>query len=492
MKNSSLFYLACLTFLIHACSPAAQTKQEANTDPAKPNIVYILADDLGYGDLSCYGQTNFSTPNIDRLATNGLQFTQHYSGATVCAPSRSSLMTGLHTGHTFVRGNKGMTDADGNRIEGQYPIPDNLVTLAERLKEVGYVTGAFGKWGLGGPGTEGDPNNQGFDDFYGYNCQSLAHNYYPYHLWDNQEKIMLTGNEGTQKNQYAPDLIQEQRLQFIEENKDTNFFLYMPSVIPHAELITPDSIMALYRGKYGEEKPYKGHENGPRHRNGGYESQAEPHAAFASMVHLLDKQVGEILNKLEDLGLSDNTIVLFTSDNGPHLEGGADPDFFDSNGPLQGYKRDLYEGGIRVPMIASWPTKIKAGQTDHISAFWDVLPTLTELTGAPTPEDIDGISFLPTLTGTGEQLQHDYLYWEFHERQGRQAVRMGKWKGVRYNIFKDPDVRLELYDLSQDIGETNNLAEQHPEIVAQIEEIMQKARVDSEIFPFKLASAMKD
>lgn len=303
---------------------------------------------------------------------------------------------------------------------------------------------------------------------------------------------MLTGNEGTQKNQYAPDLIQEQRLQFIEENKDTNFFLYMPSVIPHAELITPDSIMALYRGKYGEEKPYKGHENGPRHRNGGYESQAEPHAAFASMVHLLDKQVGEILNKLEDLGLSDNTIVLFTSDNGPHLEGGADPDFFDSNGPLQGYKRDLYEGGIRVPMIASWPTKIKAGQTDHISAFWDVLPTLTELTGAPTPEDIDGISFLPTLTGTGEQLQHDYLYWEFHERQGRQAVRMGKWKGVRYNIFKDPDVRLELYDLSQDIGETNNLAEQHPEIVAQIEEIMQKARVDSEIFPFKLASAMKD
>jgi len=198
------------------------------------------------------------------------------------------------------------------------------------------------------------------------------------------------------------------------------------------------------------------------------------------------------LNKLEDLGLSDNTIVLFTSDNGPHLEGGADPDFFDSNGPLQGYKRDLYEGGIRVPMIASWPTKIKAGQTDHISAFWDVLPTLTELTGAPTPEDIDGISFLPTLTGTGEQLQHDYLYWEFHERQGRQAVRMGKWKGVRYNIFKDPDVRLELYDLSQDIGETNNLAEQHPEIVAQIEEIMQKARVDSEIFPFKLASAMKD
>lgn len=481
-----------LILIFSACRQTTAEEQATQSDSQKPNIVYILADDLGYGDLSCYGQTKFSTPNIDRLAANGLKFTQHYSGTTVCAPSRSSLMTGLHTGHTFIRGNKGMIDEAGNRIEGQYPIPDELVTMAELLKEEGYITGAFGKWGLGGPGTEGDPNNQGFDQFYGYNCQSLAHHYYPYHLWDNQEKVMLKANAGKQKNQYAPDLIHEQTLQFLEKNKDTSFFLFIPSVIPHAELITPDSIMDLYRGKYGKEKPYKGVDDGPRYRNGPYESQAEPHAAFVAMVRLLDQQVGEILDKLETLGLSENTIVMFTSDNGPHLEGGADPDFFDSNGPLKGYKRDLYEGGIRVPMIASWPGTIKAGETDHISAFWDILPTLMELSGAPTPENLDGLSLLPTLTGKGEQKRHDYLYWEFHEKGGRQAVRMGQWKGVKYNVLKDPGAPLELYDLNQDIGEENNVAGQHPEIVAQMEEILHKARENSEIFQFLVAGAIKD
>lgn len=480
------FWLALI--LLTAC--ATDSEQEtSDLASSKPNIIYILADDLGYGDLSCYGQTKFSTPHIDRLAANGLKFTQHYSGSTVCAPSRSSLMTGLHTGHTFVRGNKGMTDTEGNRIEGQYPIPDDLVTLPERLRDAGYITGAFGKWGLGGPGTEGDPINQGLDRFYGYNCQSLAHNYYPYHLWDDQEKVMLTGNEGKQKNQYAPDLIHEQTLRFIEENQDTSFFLYIPSVIPHAELITPDSIMNKFRGQYGEEEPWEGYDDGPRYRKGPYESQAEPHAAFAAMVYLLDKHVGEIMGKLEELGIAENTLVIFTSDNGPHLEGGADPDFFDSNGPLKGYKRDLYEGGIRVPMIAHWPARIQPGETDHISAFWDVLPTLMEATSSPIPPDIDGLSFLPTLTGEGEQPQHEYLYWEFHERRGRQAVRMGKWKGVKYGVFEDPETPLELYDLSQDIGETNNVADQHPDVVAEIERIMGEAREDSEIFPFPIATS---
>ena len=445
-----------------------------------PNIIYILADDLGYGDLSVYGQKKFKTPHIDKLAAEGMLFTQHYSGSTVCAPSRSALMTGMHTGHTVVRGNYGI------KPEGQFPIPDSTLTIAEVLKKAGYSTGAFGKWGLGYPGSEGDPNNQGFDTFYGYNCQTMGHNYYPYHLWSNQDSIVLPENSGTNKGIYAPNLIHDKTLQFIEENKDRPFFAYVPSIIPHAELVAPEEVQSKFRGKYLPEKVYKGIDDGPRYKIGGYGSQTESHAAFAAMVSILDDQVGEIVKKVNDLGIADNTIIIFTSDNGPHLEGGADPDYFDSNGVLKGYKRDLYEGGIRVPMMVKWPKKIKPGTvTGHVSAFWDVFPTLEEIAGIRETPDLDGISLLPTLLGKStEQKEHEYLYWEFHEKGGRQAVRMGDWKAVKYNVLQNPDARIELYDLSKDTGEENNLAADFPEVVAEMESILKRARTPSEVFRF--------
>lgn len=471
-----LLFSLILLGLLNAC-------QTTNPQPAKPelpNIIYILADDLGYGDLSSYGQDLFSTPHIDRLAERGMRFTQHYSGSTVCAPSRSALMTGQHTGHTYIRGNKEV------QPEGQHPLPEESYTLAEALQKAGYTTGAFGKWGLGYPGSEGDPNRQGFDTFYGYNCQRKGHHYYPYHLWSNQDSIVLEANAGKQKGAYAPELIHQEALRFIRQNQEKPFFLYMPSIIPHAELIAPDSVMNKYLGKFEPEVNYQGYDEGPRYRNGPYESQENAHAAFVAMIEILDRQVGEIVQTLEELGLSENTLIIFTSDNGPHKEGGADPVYFDSNGPLRGFKRDLYEGGIRVPMIAKWPEKITAGSTsDHVSAFWDLFPTLADLTNIQTPEDTDGISFLPTLLGKEEQQEkHEYLYWEFHERGGRQAVRKGHWKGVRYNVLENPDAPIELYDLRTDIGESNNLADQHPDIVAEMDQIMQEARSPSEVFAF--------
>lgn len=473
--------LLMLLMFLSACQSGSAGGEDAEQATERlPNIVYILADDLGYGDLSCYGQQLFQTPNIDQLAADGLKFTQHYAGTTVCAPSRSALMSGQHTGHTFIRGNRRV------KPEGQYPIPDSLYTLAEMLKEKGYATGAFGKWGLGPVGSTGDPNQQGFDQFYGYNSQTLAHNYYPYFLWDNEQKVMLEENEGTKTGAYAPELIQDRALQFIDVHKEEPFFLYVPSIIPHAELVAPEAYMAEFRGKYLPEKSYEGTDNGDRFRKGPYGSQEEAHAAFAAMMKILDDQVGAIRQKIQDLGLAENTLIIFTSDNGPHLEGGADPDFFDSNGPLQGYKRDLYEGGIRVPMIATWPGKIAPGtETGHISAFWDVWPTLADLTDSPKPEYLDGISFLPTLLGEDGQQQHDYLYWEFHERKGRQAIRKGDWKAVRYNVFESEDAPIELYNLQEDIGETNNLADQHPEMVAEMKALMEEAHSPSEVFPFE-------
>lgn len=446
----------------------------------KPNIIYILADDLGYGDLSSYGQKKFSTPNIDKLASQGMLFTQHYSGSTVCAPSRSSLLTGMHTGHTVVRGNKEILP------EGQYPIPDATFTLAEQLKKAGYKTGAFGKWGLGFPGSEGDPISQGFDVFFGYNCQRLGHHYYPYHLWSNKDSIVLKNNAGKLKGTYAPNLIHTKTLEFLELNKDDPFFLYVPSIIPHAELAAPQEQMEKFRGKFLPEKVFKGKDNGTDYRKGTYESQKESHAAFAAMIDLLDQQVGEIVNKVEELGIADHTIIIFTSDNGPHTEGGADPEYFNSNGPLRGTKRDLYEGGIRVPMIVKWPQKIKEGSvSNHISAFWDVFPTFSEIAGLEIPKNIDGLSFLPELLGNkNKQKKHDYLYWEFHEKGGRQAVRIGNWKGVKYNVLENPDAPLELYNLESDISERTNLADIHPEIVSQIENIIGKARTPSEVFTF--------
>lgn len=465
-----------LGFLVLGCKEEKQIKVEV-TD-RKPNIIYILADDLGYGDLSFTGQQKFKTPNIDKLAAQGMFFNQHYSGSTVCAPSRSALMTGQHTGHTFIRGNRRMENM------GQYPLEASALTVAELLKKAGYTTGSFGKWGLGSPDSEGDPNKQGFDEFYGYNSQTLAHNYYPYHLWHNQTKIVLEGNADRKTETYAPNLIHDQALLFLEKNKDNPFFMYYPSVIPHAELFAPEEYMDKYRGKLLPEKSYEGTDEGERYKNGGYGSQKEGHAAFAAIVHLLDEQVGEISAKVEELGIAENTLIIFTSDNGPHLEGGADPDYFDSNSKFKGYKRDLYEGGIHVPMIAYWPGKITPKtSSDHISAFWDFLPTVCDIVEIPTPASIDGISFLPALLGD-TQKAHEYLYWEFHERGGRQGVRLGDWKGIRLNMHNDPSAPIELYNLSQDIGEENNIAENHPDLVEKMAGIMEKEHVPSGVFQF--------
>lgn len=466
--------IACIFSLVISCQQA-----EVDQPTPPPNIIYILADDLGYGDLSCYGQDMFETPNIDRLRASGMLFTQHYSGSTVCAPSRSSLMTGLHTGHTFIRGNKEV------RPEGQHPLADSVLTMPEILKQAGYTTGVFGKWGLGYPGSEGDPNNQGVDKFVGYNCQRLAHHYYPRYLWDNDQKVVLEENQGFDKGLYAPEYIHEKSIEFLESNKDQPFFMFVASPLPHAELIAPEEVMVKYRGKYLPEKEYEGYDEGEKYREGPYESQIESHAAFVAMIDVLDRQVGEIMDKVRKLGLEDNTIIMFSSDNGPHMEGGADPDFFDSNGPLKGYKRDLYEGGIRVPMITSWKGKIQAGtESDHISAFWDILPTVAEIASIDNLPEIDGISFVPSLLGETRQEQHPYLYWEFHERGGRIAMRKGNWKAIKYNFKKAPNAPFELYDLSTDIGEESNVAADHPDVLAEMEAIFEGARTESEVFSF--------
>jgi arylsulfatase A-like enzyme len=453
----------------------AQTHKE----PRLPNIVFILADDLGYGDLSCYGQQKYSTPNIDRIGARGMLFRQHYTGTTVSAPSRSSLMTGLHTGHTPIRGN--MTWEP----EGQWPLPASSVTIAEMLKARGYATGAFGKWGLGYIDTEGDPNKQGFDEFFGFNCQTLAHNYYPYYLWHNHEKVILPANEGTGKGTYAPDTIHRQALRFMEANRDKPFFLFYPTTIPHAELFAKDEYIKMFRGKFTPEKSFKGTDDGPTYKRGPYGSQPEAHAAFAGMIKELDDYVGEILAKLALLGLEENTIVIFASDNGPHLEAGADPDYFNSNGDLRGYKRDMYEGGIRTPLLVKWPQKIRPGSvSNQICAFWDWMPTFAEITGSPLPKITDGISILPTLLKKKGQQQHGYLYWEFHELGGKTGIRMGKWKAVKLNVDKAPLGSVELYDLSKDIGETTNIASSHPDIVNKMEDIMKQAHTHSDVFPF--------
>jgi arylsulfatase A-like enzyme len=463
--------------ILTACG-SRQDSQTMNTVP--PNIIYILADDLGYGDLGCYGQKKFATPNLDQLAAGGIRFTRHYAGCTVCAPSRSVLMTGLHTGHTPIRGNQEVLP------EGQAPLPANALTMAEMLKSAAYVTGAFGKWGLGFPGSEGDPVKQGFDSFFGYNCQRYAHRYYPEYLWENDKKVFLEGNDWTRTSTYAPDVIQEKTLDFIRQHKDSTFFAYVPIVIPHAELIVPnDEILEKYIGQFPE-KAYKGRpgaDYGPEMKISMYCSQENPLATFAAMVHRIDGYVGEIIATLEELGIAENTVVMFTSDNGPHREGGADPKFFNSSGGLRGVKRDLYEGGVRVPLIVSWPGHIQGGGTsDHISAFWDVFPTVADLAGFEAPQT-DGISFVPVLTGE-EQREHDYLYWEFHEHGGKQALLKDGWKVVRLNVGKDPYGPLELYKLESDPQEANDVSAEHPDLVAEFALAMEEARIPSANFNF--------
>lgn len=447
----------------------------------KPNVVFIIADDLGYGDLSCYGQKKFLTPNIDEVARQGMRLTQAYSGTTVSAPSRSSLITGQHSGHTPIRGNREVEP------EGQFPIPANTNTIFKLFKDAGYNTGAFGKWGLGFPGSEGDPNKQFIDEFYGYNCQMLAHNYYPSHLWHNDQKIELPENNDGAYGAYSQDLIQAECLKFIgNQSSNKPFFLFVPNVLPHAELLVPeDSIIQNLRGKFPE-KPYKGADKGHEYfRKGPYCSQDYPRATFAAMVTRFDMYVGQIVQKLKDEGLYENTLIVITSDNGPHREGGADPDFFNSNGIYRGYKRDLYEGGIRVPFIASWEGKITPGTSSNFMfAFWDLMPTFAEVIKSKDKSFSreDGISILPTLQQKGKQKEHDYLYFEFQELGGRQAVRKGNWKLIRQNIRKNGGY-YELYNIASDPGEKWNVLAEYPQIAKELKAIMQEAHVDDSNWP---------
>lgn len=496
-----LVFLIFLSVLFFQC-----TKEKKE----KPNIIYILADDLGYGELGIYGQEIIETPNIDALAKTGMRFTQHYSGAPVCAPARCVLLTGQHTGHAYVRGN----DEWGTRgdvwnyqamfenplLEGQRPLPDSIVTIAEILQAAGYKTGAVGKWGLGAPSTEGVPNKQGFDFFYGYNCQRQAHTYYPMHLWKNEERDLLENKmvpihanfpEGADPNdpgsytdfelkEYAPTLMHKEAIQFIEDHQKEPFFLYYASPIPHLPLQAPKKWVEYYQKKLGVEAPYLGNS---------YFPNRTPRATYAAMISYLDEQVGGLVAKLKELGTYENTLIIFSSDNGPTYTGGADTPFFDSAKPFKteyGWgKGFVHEGGIRVPMVAAWPGKIKPGsQTDHISSFYDVLPTICEIIDQVSPTGTDGISFLPTLLGK-TQKQHDYLYWEFPAYKGQQAVRIGKWKGIRKNI-QEGNIGIELYNLETDIQEQNNVAAQNPEIIEKIKDIMSNARTSPSIEHFKM------
>lgn len=437
-----------------------------------PNILLILADDLGYGDLGCYGQTKIRTPHLDRLAAEGLRFTQAYAGSTVCAPSRCALMTGLHTGHCRVRGNGG-----GGSPRHNVPLAPDDPCVAELLRKAGYATALIGKWGLGEAGSTGLPTRKGFDYFFGYLNQYHAHNYYPDYLWRNEEKVPIDNpqsaveNVAAQRRVYAPDLFREEALKFLTTHKDRPFFLYFATTIPHAN---NERTRAFGEGnEVPDDTPYT-RENWP---------QAEKNKA--AMITRLDADIGAILARLRELGLEKNTIVLFTSDNGPHREGGNRPEFFRSSGPFRGIKRDLYEGGIRVPLVVRWPDRIRPGVTDHVVAFWDFLPTACELAGVKPPPGLDGLSFAPLLTGQGQPRHHDFLYWEFHEGGFRQAVRHGRWKAIRHA----PSQPLELYDLQTDPGESRNVAAEHPHVIAIIEKYLaNNARTHSKEFPIRLMS----
>ena len=439
MKRLLLFgFVFFLTFTARGAANAA-----------RPNIVFILADDLGYGDLGCYGQKQIQTPNLDRLAAEGMRFTQAYAGSPVCAPSRCCLMTGLHNGHGRIRDNLPL---------GIY-LKKSDVTIAEVLKPAGYRTGAVGKWSLGLHGSEGKPNDQGFDDWFGHLDQDQAHYYYPDHLWDNDRVVLLAGNRGQQKKQYTADLFTERALQFIDQSKSGPFFLYLAYTLPHWSDYpkgTPESQIVPSDAPY-HDCPWP---------------QVERN--YAAMVTRLDRDVGRLLARLKERGLEENTLVFFTSDNGPSAEALHQPSFFQSGGPLRGVKRDLYEGGIRVPMIARWPGKVPAGKvSDQVWAFWDVLPTLAELAGAEPPRGLDGISLAPMLLGQPQTRQHEYLYWDYGHTRGKylQAVRIGDWKGVRNGVGSP----LELYNLKIDLGETRDVAPAHPEVVERIQQVMTNA-----------------
>ena len=463
--------MACYCFYLSSATLQDAKKNDTNENEAQapPNIVLIVADDLGYGDLGSYGQLQIKTPVLDQLATEGMRFTNFYAGNTVCAPSRSVLMTGIHNGHNEIRGNREV------RPMGQQPLRDETVTMAEVLQQTGYRTGLIGKWGLGGPGSEGEPNRQGFDHFFGYLGQRHAHNYYPEFLFRNTERVLLPGNKlpepkredgsghAINKVTYSHDLIAEEALEFVRIENDQPFFLLLTLTIPHANNeARAEGMEVPSLGEY-EDKDWPA-----------------PQKGLAAMISRMDKDIGRLLDQIKASGKSDNTIILFTSDNGPHAEGGNDPDYFDSNGVLRGKKRDLYEGGIRVPLIAKWPGKIMPNATsDHIGYFGDFYTTFAELAHAQIPDAVDqndltSISLVPTLTGSGGQENHDFLYWEFYEQGSRQAARKGAWKAIRQPMFDGP---IELYNLESDLGETNNIAEQHEDIVDEMRTVLNQAHI---------------
>ena len=468
----------------------------------KPNVVFILADDLGYNELGSYGQKKIRTPHLDKLAKDGMRFSRNYSGNAVCAPSRCVLMTGKHPGHAFIRNNGEI------KPEGQRPIPLNELTMAEVFKKEGYTTGAFGKWGLGSPGTEGDPMNQGFDRFFGYNCQRHAHSYYPDYLWSDRDRVPLQNNppvpghaslaKGTDPQDprsyeifkgkdYSSDRINEQALKFIKKNKDKPFFLYYPTLIPHVALHVPDEELKPYLKLKWNDPPFT------RSQGYGYTPHFTPRAAYAAMITRMDRYVGNMVNLIERLGLTEDTIVIFTSDNGTsHLKLEVDYDFFNSVGNLRGLKGSLYEGGIRVPLIAKWPGKIEAGSvSDQRTGFEDWMITLHDLIDAKTPLDLehDGFNITPDLLGQ-KNSQRPMLYREFSGYGGQQAVWMGKWKGIRQKMIRkgknhDP-LKIEVFDLSKDESESDDLATKHPDVVNQIKDIMEKEHTPSPYFPIKV------
>ncbi len=443
-----LCWIGCFVLLANG-----QSAELRGAEPRqKPNIIFIMADDLGYGDLGCYGQKMIQTPHLDRVAAEGMRFTDFYAGSTVCAPSRCCLMTGFHTGHARVRGN------------ARVPLLPEDVTVAEVLQEAGYATGIIGKWGLGEPESTGIPNRQGFDTWFGYLNQKHAHNYYPDHLWRNQEKVFLPGNVvqngvATERATYSHDLFAEEALRFVEHHAEGPFFLYLALTIPHANNEAGPEGMEV-----PSDEPYSA------------KDWPQPQKNHAAMITRMDRDVGRLMDRLKDLGIDEHTIVFFTSDNGPHKEGGGDPTFFQSSGPLRGYKRSLHDGGIRVPLLVRYPGHIQPGTTsDWVGAFWDVPATLADLAGMEFPTGADGISFRRELLGQPGQKGHDFLYWEFHERGSSQAARHGHWKAVRKQISGP----LELYDLSQDLEEENDVAGEHPEVIREFEAYFAQARTDS-------------
>lgn len=445
--------LVCAAAVVHA---------EAPRGSRLPKIVLIMADDLGPGELGCYGQKTIRTPNIDRLAAQGMRFTNAYAPAALCSPTRCSLLTGLHQGHAPIRNNVELDP------EGQMPLPEGTVLFPELLKQAGYATACVGKWGLGPVGSSGDPLKHGFDLFYGHNCQRAAHNQYTAFVWRNDQRVMLEGNtpHNLRGARYAPDLMADEAVGWMRRNKDTPFFLYFATPLPHATLQAPEDAVKAYRDVVEETKPYADKPGGF------YEPCAEPRATYAAMITRIDDHVGRILAELDALGVADNTIVLFTSDNGPAVNGGADAAYFHSTEGRRGLKHDLYEGGIRMPMLIRWPFRVKAGSTNDTPIMhYDLMPTFLALAGQPVPKTADGVSILPLLSGTGSIPTDRPLYWEYAAKGGQKAVRRGKWKAVWVGLKKNPDVAGELYDLEADPAEKTNLAGEHPEIVAALKQI---------------------